>query len=153
MTQRPRLLFDENFGRPAVDRLCEFLRIDNEDENSPEVRHIFDFQESGALDEEWIPKMAQEQWVILTADRGKKPSKGGKLPRLCSEFGVTHVLMTGTVHQRSLHEKIQTIVHVWGDLIRLYLEPPGSRFQLEAALIPPNIAPNSNSRAAGGPGS
>ena len=110
MTQRTRLLFDENFGKPAIERLARFLSAGGDDD-FPEIKHILEFQEQGGLDEDWIPRMASEGWVLITADRGKKMrGKGEKLPRLCVKYGVTHVILSRRIQQRKTFDKILTLL-------------------------------------------
>ncbi|MEX0718407.1 MAG: hypothetical protein WD066_17565 [Planctomycetaceae bacterium] len=65
-----KLLFDECFGAPAVDRFAAFIELMEEGER-PTISHLFAHWPSGTLDEAWIPALAPEGWVIITVDRGK----------------------------------------------------------------------------------
>lgn len=52
------------------------------------------FQLDGQCDEDWIPRIAREGWVVISSDRGKGGLKRGMpLPRLCVQWRVTHVLL------------------------------------------------------------
>jgi hypothetical protein len=82
-------------------------------------------------DETWIPDMAQEGWIVLTADRGKGGrGKGEKLPVLCRAFGMTHILMSGSLHRRTSIQKVTAILEVWDNINELPEQPKGSAWSL-----------------------
>jgi hypothetical protein len=126
---QPRLLFDECIGRPHVDRLIQFIASDTDE--PPEMRHVLEFQAEGVWDEDWIPRIADEGWIIISQDRGRKPSKGRHLPHLCLELSVTHVLLSARVAGRKSADKILIILSVWREILELQEKPRGSRFILE----------------------
>lgn len=104
----------------------------DQSEERPELRHILEFQQQGVWDEQWIPRVASEGWILITADRGKKGSKKGeKLPRLCVRHRITHVVLSAGIHRRKSFEKVLAILSVWYELLQLRDVPPGSRYQLE----------------------
>jgi hypothetical protein len=97
-----------------------------------EFAHLTDRFERGELDSVWVPLIAQQgRWIVITADNAKKNNKGGKLPRLCSEFKVTHVLLSGALHQKTTAEKRDAILLMWGRIAKLDGETPGTRFKLK----------------------
>jgi hypothetical protein len=120
---RPKFLFDENFGLPAIQRLRTFLSASADEESFPEIRHVLEYHDSGARDIEWIPKMAEEGWIVISADRGKKSSGGEKLPKICVQYGITHVLLSASVHHRPTFDKMMTVLSVWADLSELNSAP------------------------------
>lgn len=125
-----KVLFDECIGKPHVESLIEFLAIDGGER--PEIRHVLDFQGQGVWDEDWIPRVANEGWMIVTQDRGRKGrSKGEPLPNLCHKLGITHVVLSRRIAQRKSADKVLTILSVWRELLGLFDEPVGSRFALE----------------------
>ena len=96
-----------------------------------DAKHIYDFQMVGIRDEVWIPQVASEERVIITADAGKGGFKNGeKLPTLCVRFGITHVVLTPAIHHRRVIDKTSVLITVIADLLKLRLEPKGSRFSL-----------------------
>ncbi len=120
-----KLLFDENFGRPLVDALkglVAFARF------RPEIQHILELQRAGAKDSEWIPKLAADGWIVLTGDRGK--SAGPKLPQLCRAYGITHVLLSGSLQNSPQFDKARAVLGVWPELIDLGEAPAGTRYSL-----------------------
>lgn len=144
-----KLLFDECVGKPHVDGIARLAQMDLSDER-PEVRHILEFQQQGVWDEQWIPRVASEGWILITADRGKKgPKKGEKLPRLCVRHRITHVVLSTGMHRRKSFEKMLAILSVWYVLLKLRDAPPGSRYQLEptfrgqAKLVHKQLPPDS----------
>lgn len=128
-----RLLFDECFGKPAVDCIAQLSAMGKGEK--PEIRHLFEFAPSGTRDEDWIPKLADENWLVLTTDGGRKPNKkrGEKLPRICARLGVTHVILSPVVHSRNAFEKMLTVLSVWYPLLAIATDEDerGSRFMLE----------------------
>jgi hypothetical protein len=80
-----------------------------------------------------VPKLANEGWIVITADGGKGgKSKGEKLPKLCHLNKITHVILSSKIHHKPVFEKTRCLIAVWNDIIRLPEEPPGSRFSLRA---------------------
>jgi hypothetical protein len=78
MDQPVKLLLDECLGHPLAEDIKKMLSWDTP---PPTISHLFEFFKSGETDDVWIPKIASEGWVILTADRGKKGKV--KLPGIC----------------------------------------------------------------------
>ena len=97
-----------------------------------EVRHYLDVWKAGRADNEWIPELAAEgNWVVITGDRGKGPAP--RLPAVCAQCGVTHVLLAPSVHQMSSEKKLRAIVYVWDELVEISERgEPGRRFKLYA---------------------
>ncbi len=97
-----------------------------------EFKHITDIFSQGVSDSDWVPQIAKDgRWIVITADRARRGSrKGGKLPRLCLEFKLTHVLLSGTLHGSPTAVKRDALLEKWGSISRLDEETPGSRFKL-----------------------
>lgn len=99
--------------------------------SKPEFFHICDYFTSGVLDNEWVPKISDEgRWIVITADAGRKSNIGGKLPDLCSEYKITHVVFSAALHNKKVQEKAGALLMVWDKIELLNTEPPGSRFKL-----------------------
>lgn len=125
MTPAPRFLFDECVGKPHVDSLRSQLA------DPPEIVHITEFYCEGVKDIEWIPRLASEPgWVVITADRGTHSKRGDKLPAICREYRLTHVLLSKAVHHLTSHDKMTTIRRVWVEIEALSRETPGGRYRL-----------------------
>ncbi|HUU83529.1 MAG TPA: hypothetical protein VM243_08500 [Phycisphaerae bacterium] len=126
MSTTIKLLFDENIGRPLVEAMRPLL---HKYEEPVDVAHLLDLLgRHGEQDENWIPELADEEWLVISADRGKKP--GPKLPLLCAEFGVRHILIKGALHNLKQFEKARAIIIVWPSLIAARTKPRGTRFLL-----------------------
>lgn len=125
----PKFLIDECvMGTKHVRIMEEMLRKLN---HSYTIEHVIQKFSPGAQDAEWIPEIANEpDWVIISADRGKR-GKGAKLPLLCKEFSLTHVLMTSSVSQMSSEGKLHAIVGNWSELILVLNNPIGSQYLLK----------------------
>ena len=101
-----KVLVDENIGKPLVKALSAILHFHP---SKPLFKSLLEYYESGTLDPEWIKGIAEDGWVVITSDRGKK-SGGDKLPRLCRKYQVTHVLISGKLHNSPQFEKIKAII-------------------------------------------
>ncbi|MBS0657720.1 MAG: hypothetical protein JSR82_05660 [Verrucomicrobia bacterium] len=124
-----KLLFDENFGRPLVGALAEVVKFSREPH---ELRHIGELRTLGGPDDEWIPQIAGGDWLVVSGDRGKQG--GPKLPRLCLEAGVTHVLVSGRMHNSPQFEKARAVLSVWPELMKAAEGPRGERYSLRYQL-------------------
>ena len=132
-TERPhtKLLFDECVGTRIIEPLSALL-----DEHFSHVqvtlRHVLEFQQQGIHDEVWIPQVAEDEWIILSADAGKRggKKKGRKLPMLCELYRITHIIMSSTLHHHSSFEKMTALFSVWPDLLDVPNAPRGSRYAL-----------------------
>jgi hypothetical protein len=129
VSQTIRLLFDDCLSKHAVEALKGLAAFS---QGSTEFGHLVDFNLGGEIDDDWIPKIASEGWTVVTTDRGKKPSRGGKLPLLCQLHDVTHVMLSGTIHKRNTFEKIRAMFDVWPQLLRTQQEARGCGYLIRA---------------------
>jgi hypothetical protein len=123
-----KLLLDECVGKTIVPALRAMIAPTSEE---AEIAHILDFQPQGVTDEQWVPRIAEEKWIVLTGDRAKQSSKGGKLPILCRAFCVTHVMLSASIHKMKTFDKERMILNVWHDLRALVEVPRGSGYSLQ----------------------
>lgn len=64
----------------------------------PVVESVVKLYGSGTLDEQWVPQIRAGGWIVISTDRAKRCG-GQKLPALLALHGVTHALVSGTLHQ------------------------------------------------------
>jgi hypothetical protein len=120
-----RILFDENFGKPVVAKFLDWY-----EEEKVEIAHIFQFAKSGETDDVWIPRLATGGWLLITTDRAKRCG-GPKLPDLCRDHGVSHVLVGATIQKAKQFERVRAILAVWPRVILAAKYPTkGTRFSL-----------------------
>ena len=128
-----KLLFDECIPSPALARIAEFIRTN--DGEGPVIKHLLDLAPSGILDEEWIPRIKDEGWTVISADGGRRPNKGRgkKLPRLCVEYGLTLIVLSPAVHNRKVFDKARTVLSVWDQILDIAADSSrvGKRYMLE----------------------
>ena len=139
MNDRPaKLLFDECLGKPAISKLAEIVAMGGG--VKPQVSHLFEYAPPGTRDEVWVPGLASDGWTVITADGGHRPNKnrGAKLPLLCHQYSVTHVVLSSFVHNRTTFEKIVTIMSVWYQIVDIASDSSlaGKRYVLEPANLP-----------------
>ena len=105
--QPVKLLLDECLGRPLVLDINKMLSWDTP---TPTIHHLTNYFRPGELDPDWIPKVAEAGWIILTADRGKKGRD--KLPSICAAYRVTHILMGTSVAKMKQYQKANAIISI-----------------------------------------
>ncbi len=122
-TPARRLLFDECIGKPVMTKLRGLIPVEIE------LQHLADKFAKGDKDEDWIPRLGTEGgWVVITSDAGRNSKKGQKLPELCLIHRVTHVILSGTLNQKSTLEKINSIAAAWSFFEDVFSSPQGSRY-------------------------
>jgi hypothetical protein len=124
-----KFLFDECVSRSLMNRLATFLA---ETECSCEFAYLMDRFPAGSKDEDWLPRIAAEDWVVITADRGKQ-TKGGadkRLPAICMRLEITHVIIGAGLHQLPINPKLRAFVGIWDSILRAVESPRGSRISI-----------------------
>jgi len=76
-----RIVFDATFGEAWVDALTCFFRAHHEPR--PGFQHIHDLFNRGLADDEWIPKFAETECMIISGDSGRKQPR---LPAVCKRY-------------------------------------------------------------------
>ncbi len=127
MSTPVRILFDECVTLPILKALLVTTDLSS---TSVVIEHLLDKFPVGTLDDIWIPAVAEEGPIVVTADRGSRPSKGGKLPALCEAFRMTHVVLSGALSQWPGFAKARAILDNWEDILQTVDAPPGSRYNL-----------------------
>jgi hypothetical protein len=143
-TQPLKLLLDECLGRPLVADINQMLSWDTP---KPTIHHLTNYFVPGTLDPDWIPKIAQEGWMVMTADRGKNGKH--KLPAICATYQITHILMGPSVGQLKQYQKANAIISIWDKIKECQNAPKGSRFlmswvngraSLKRMILPPTAS-------------
>ena len=123
-----KLLFDENFGRPITDSIKPFVQFF---EPHTTIIHLFEIALPGTKDKDWVPLLASDQeYIVISTDAGKKNEMVLKLPMLCIQYQVRHILVRGTLLKRKQYEKVKALFHVWLQIVALSAAPPGTRMHL-----------------------
>lgn len=128
MSEPLKFVFDECLGRPIVEAIARLVEFHPA---KPVVKHLLELFPVTQPDAEWIPKLANDGYIVISTDRGKS-NFGAKLPHVCRESGAIHVLISAALHKRKQFEKARAVLAVWTDLMALDLAEPGSRFVLSA---------------------
>ena len=90
----------------------------------------------GIEDQDWIPKIAEEGgWVVISPDKGKHSRVEERLPALCLEYGITHLLLSAKVHDKSAEEKIKAVCDLWVQIEALADLANGSRYHMKIRSI------------------
>ena len=146
MNETPNFLFDECLGKPITEALRKLIGFHR---HPVGIIHIFDRFPAGTHDEVWVPAIAKEDWIVVSVDRGKSP--GPKLPRLCAQLGVRHILLAPTAARLPQFEKARAILRVWRDAINLAQAPAGTRATLRIQKAGPMLDPRPSAPALGIP--
>lgn len=143
----PKFLFDECLGKPLTEAMRKLVGFHR---HQVGVMHVFDRFPPGTHDEVWVPAIAQENWIIVSVDRGRSP--GPKLPRICSDFGVRHILLAPSAACLPQFEKARAFLRVWRDALNLAHAPAGTRAVLKIAHGSPTLDPKPGAPTAPIPG-
>jgi len=128
VTTPQKFLLDECVSLPIVAALRKHV------DTLPVPAHLFHIIELGMnaqSDEDWIPKIAEEGWVVISGDKGKGGlRKGQKLKAICASFGVTHILVSAKIQERKVAEKIELFKAAWEMIAATSESEPGTRFSM-----------------------
>ncbi len=132
MTPPARFLFDENTGAPFVALLKRIAELDRR--HPCEIGHTIELFGRAAKDREWVPKLEKSNWIVISEDRGKHSASGDKLPVLCLQHTITHVLVLPSLLKNGgQFEKLRALLSVWPRLLVLPGAAKGSRWRLKYA--------------------
>jgi len=129
VTQPLRFFFDECLSHLVVERqIRDSLQLYGAD---AEIAHLFNKFNRGTPDKVWVPELSAEGgWIVISADRGAHSRKDERLPLICRDLDVTHVLLSASLHRRDMHYKFSAINSCWKDLIDAASAPPGTGFSI-----------------------
>ena len=117
--------FDANFGYPWVTGLSHIFMMRRDRE--PFLNHIYSFSKEGEDDDIWIPKLNKQEHVIVSTDKGRKKPR---LPQVCKQYQITHILFSPGAHKLQKFEKARAIISLWPQIVRTFEAPLGSRYQI-----------------------
>ena len=127
MSKPLQLFFDECFGRPYLRCLAALLA---KAPIPPKIVHYLEWYKEGVPDSDWAIHVAKQGYVLISTDRGKQCG-GIKLPMVCRDCGLTHVLISGRIHDGGQFEKARAIITVWPLITTcVAASPPGDGYLL-----------------------
>lgn len=122
-----KLFFDNCIGYPISEAIGKLLQFHT---TKFEVKHINDYFVDSTPDEKWIPDISNDDWIVITADRARRYG-GKKLPSICNQYNVTHILLSGKLHNAKQFEKAKAIIGQISNIIDIANEDKGGRFSLQ----------------------
>jgi len=122
--QRLRLFLDECCSSRLVDDLKEFFAIDYPD---TEIMHLTKSFPRGTDDSVWLSKIDPD-WIVVTQDKGRAASN--KLPMICQEKSITHVVFTAAVITSGYSGQKAALAACWEQLFLLRKLPGGTCVKL-----------------------
>jgi hypothetical protein len=132
----PQFLFDECLGRPLTEAMRKLIGFHR---HPIGVIHLFDRFPPGTHDEVWVPAIAKENWIVVSVDRGRSP--GPKLPGICAQLGVRHILLAPSTACLPQFEKARAFLRVWRDAVNIAQAPAGTRALLKITHGGPMLDP------------
>ena len=99
-------------------------------DRQPSLRHIFEVSIEGEDDDQWIPKINGGNCIVISGDQGNKHPR---LPAICKEKNITHIILTSKAHASTKFERARAIVMLWPQILEAFDAPPGTRFQMGRA--------------------
>ena len=95
-----------------------------------EIKHVLDDWSPGTPDPKWLEVIRNDpSWIVITKDAGVNSARD-KLPMICREWGITHVVFTGGIIQKGFLTQKNAITGVWEQLFHLHRLPSGSQVKL-----------------------
>jgi len=127
MSEVLKLLFDECCSPRLPRELREFYQRDYP---GLQIRHLLDDWSAGTPDSEWLEGLRRDpSWIVITKDAGKN-SVPEKLPLICREWGITHIVFTSGIIKKGFVTQKNAIAGVWEQLFHLHRLPPGTQVKL-----------------------
>ena len=118
--------FDSTFGYPWVTGLSHIFMMRRDRE--PFLNHIYSFSKEGDDDDIWIPKLNNQEHVVVSADTGRRKPR---LPQVCKQYQITHILFYPSAHHLQKFEKARAIISLWPQIVTTFDAPLGSRYQIK----------------------
>ena len=85
---------------------------------------------AGTPDSQWLEALRLDpSWIIITKDAGKNSAQE-KLPLICHQWGITHIVFTAGIINKGFVTQKNAIAGVWEQLFQLHRLPPGSQVKL-----------------------
>lgn len=94
-----------------------------------ECIHHHDRYAEGTTDSEWLKELDDGEWLVVTADAGKRCG-GDKLPKICNALGITHIVFSSYIHNMKMTEKWKAFSAVAHNIPLLHQLPKGSQVKL-----------------------
>jgi hypothetical protein len=84
----------------------------------------------GTPDSQWLEALRQDpSWIVITKDAGENSAQE-KLPLICREWGITHIVFTPGIISKGFVTQKNAIAAVWEQLFQLHRLPPGTQVKL-----------------------
>lgn len=132
-----KLLFDECCSKRLPRELRDFYQVDYP---GIVLRHLLEDWRPGTPDPDWLAPLREDRsWIVITKDAGTH-SPDDKLPLICRDWGITHVVLTGGIIRAGYTQQKQSLAAVWTWLFRLHRLPPGTQVKLGRVQRKGNIA-------------
>lgn len=122
------MFLDECVPEVIGDRLVAFL---GDRPERPAFHHLLSMFPPGEEDRVWLTAIKETGWLVVTADRGKS-NRGEKLPRLCLELGIIHVVLSATLHRRSVGDRALALAACWENIVEVWRDRIGCGHSLRA---------------------
>ena len=136
MTTALKLLFDECCSRKLP---RDLLAVHQRDYPTLQVRHLMDDWTPGTPDSQWLePLRLDRSWIVITKDAGRN-SAPEKLPLICREWGITHLVFTHGIISKGFTTQKLALSAIWEQLFLLHQLPPGTQVKLGETTRKGNI--------------
>jgi hypothetical protein len=122
-----KLFFDECCSPRLPRELRDFYQRDYP---ALQIRHLMDDWTAGTPDSQWLEALRQDpSWIVITKDAGKNSAQE-KLPLICREWGITHIVFTSRIISKGFVTQKNAVAGVWEQLFQLHRLPPGTQVKL-----------------------
>jgi len=125
-----KLLFDECCSPRLPRELRDFYQRDYP---GLQIRHLMDDWTAGTPDSQWLEGLRLDpSWIVITKDAGKNSAQE-KLPLICREWDITHIVFTPGIIRKGFITQKNAIAGIWEQLFHLHRLPPGTQVKLGEA--------------------
>lgn len=84
-------------------------------------------------DDIWVPKLIEEDWVVLSADMSKRAYP--KLHHVCRDHNIPLIEFAGALGQAGTFEWIRAILHLWPNMLGMAIDKKAERLRIHYAEL------------------
>ncbi len=126
------VLVDECIAPRCVEAMNGVLKLSK---FPPKIMPLIEFtNQYGVKDKDWIPQAAKQGFTVISTDLGNR-KRGDKLPEICRQFGVKHVLISQKIHHRGSLAMALASLGTWENIGEACTNCDSSGFKLRLVVV------------------
>lgn len=133
------IIFDECISSKMIAKINDIVQY-HPSFSDTKIHHLQDYYRKGIKDHQWIPQLNKD-WIIVTTDRGIKSKKDEKLPLICIQKKIKHVLISKGLHSRKQFYKAVAILYCWDEILNIKNQSLYLSYKLKLRDLKPKLEP------------